>query len=438
MKRVFLILFAGVLAMNITFAQTPQQLLDAAKKATKSGDIKKEKLAEVEKIVEDALKAPENQTNAEAWLAKGKFFIAKGKLDEGAKALAQITGKPPKLEYLDAGLNASKALLQAMKLNKDPKLTKDIAKNLADAVSYSTTYATEYTNVKDYATAYENFKTALEGHDALAAAGQKTPFEKPDVLNQQIYFAGMLGFYSDKVKDAQPLFERMLANKIDSVFVYSALYKLKKDAGDKEGSLKILEQGRKRYPDESQLLFNEINYYLEAGQLDALITKLKEGIQKEPKNTGLYFTLGNVYDQIAQKEKDPAKAEENTKEAMVWYNKTLELDPENADAQYSIGAFYYNKAAKFSQEMKKLESDFSKAGQKKFEDAEKLMIAEFDAALPYFKKAEMADPNNQNTLIALKEIYARKNDIKTSKEFKDRLENVTSGGKNEKSFFKGN
>jgi tetratricopeptide (TPR) repeat protein len=202
--------------------------------------------------------------------------------------------------------------------------------------------------------------------------------------------------------------------------------------------LKILEQGRKRYPDESQLLFNEINYYLEAGQLDALITKLKEGIQKEPKNTGLYFTLGNVYDQIAQKEKDPAKVEENVKEALVWYNKTLELDPDNADAQYSIGAFYYNKAAKFSQEMKKLESDFSKAGQKKYEEAEKAMIAEFDAALPFFKKAEMADPNNQNTLIALKEIFARKNDVKASKEFKDRLDNVTGGGKNEKSYFKSN
>jgi tetratricopeptide (TPR) repeat protein len=433
MKRVFLILFAGVLAINTNFGQTPQQLLDAAKKATKGADIKKEKLAEVQKIVDDALKAPENQSNAEAILAKAKLSISKCKLDESQKALAQITGKPAKPDYLDAGLDAIISLLQAHKLNKDPKLAKDILKNLSDAAGYADFYARTYTDSKNYVKAYENFKGTLDAHDALVAAGQKTPFEKPEVLSQQIYFTGMLGFYSEKLKETQPIFERMLTNKIDSVFVYSALYRLKKEAGDKEGSMKILEQGRKRYPEESSLLFSEINYYLEAGQLDVLITKLKEGVQKEPKNPSLYFTLGNVYDQLAQK--DPAKADENTKEAINWYNKTLEIDPKHADAIYSIGTFYYNKAAKFSQEMKKLESDFSKAGQKKFDEAEKAMLAEFDVALPYFQKAEAADPNNSNTLVALKEIYARKNDLKMSKEFKERLDNITAGTKNAKSYF---
>ena len=190
-----------------------------------------------------------------------------------------------------------------------------------------------------------------------------------------------------------------------------------------------------KFPDDAQLLFTEINHYLKAGKLEVLIDKLKGGIAKEPKNVSLYFTLGNVYDNLSQKETDPAKIEGYAAEAMVYYKKTLEIDAKNSDAIYSIGASFYNKAAQFSKEMKKLESDFSKEGQKKYEAAEKLMIAEFDKALPYFKKAESINPNDQNTLIALKEIYAKKNDMSLSKEFKTRLETIQGGGKIAKAYF---
>jgi hypothetical protein len=59
----------------------------------------------------------------------------------------------------------------------------------------------------------------------------------------------------------------------------------------------------------------------------------------------------------------------------------------------------------------------------------------FDQALPYFQKAESLDPNDTNTLIALNEIYARKED-ELSLEFKKRLDTVRSGGKNASSHFK--
>ena len=432
MKRVIIVLIAGLFTFT-TFAQTPQALVEAAKKATK-GDIKKEKIAEVEKIVDDALKAPENEANADALLSKAKLMIAKAKIDDTDRALMEITKKSFKAAYTSSGLEAAKASLSALKNNKDPKAVKDIAKTMTDAAGYLSNYAQDFIDNKDYASAYASFIASMNINDALKAAGQKGTLEKLEDYNKQLYLAGLLAGYAGKEKEALPLYEKMLAAKQDSSFVYTALYKSKKEAGDKEGALQILEAGRKRYPEETSLLFAEINYYLEMGKLDVLIDKLKEGIAREPKNTTLYFTLGNVYDNLAQK--DPAKTEEYAKESLVWYEKTLELDPKNADAVYSIGASFYNKAAKFSQEMKKLESDFSKAGQAKYNDAEKLMLAEFEKALPYFQKAESFDPNNQNALIALKEIYARKNDLTMSKEFKTRLENISGGAKNEKSYFK--
>ncbi|MFK8164460.1 MAG: hypothetical protein AB8H12_18590, partial [Lewinella sp.] len=57
-------------------------------------------------------------------------------------------------------------------------------------------------------------------------------------------------------------------------------------------------------------------------------------------------------------------------------------------------------------------------------------------ALPYFQKAEMTDPNDLNTLIALKEMAARSDQYEVSNEFKARIETIQRGGKVEKSYYK--
>ena len=434
MRRFLICFVAGILSISTINAQTPQQLLEAAKKATKS-DLKKENIASAQKAVDDALNASENQSSFEAYLYKGKLNIGLAKLDEAGRQLAQITQKQYKSEYPKSATDAASALLTALKNAKDPKATKEIVKVITEAAAYTNNYGSELSELKDYVGSYESFKAGLDIHDALKAAGQKGTLEKIEDYNRQLYLVGLLAGYADKTVEAKGIFEKMLATKVDSSFVYTSLYTLyKKDDPDK--ALSVLQEGRKKYPKESSLLFSEINYYLEKGKMEELLDKLKEGIEAEPNNLSLYFTLGSVYENLASKTTEEAKATEYTNEALNWYKKTLEKDPNNADALYAMGAYYYNKAAKFSQELKKVESDMSKAGQKKYDDLMKLMLAEFENALPFFQKSESQDPNNQNALIALKEIYARKNDLNLSKEFKNRLETVTGGGKNATPYFK--
>ena len=202
--------------------------------------------------------------------------------------------------------------------------------------------------------------------------------------------------------------------------------------------MKILTEGRAKHPDDSGLLFAEINVYLKKGKLDELTDRLKQAIVKEPTNIGLYVTLGNVYDnlyQTATKDKDDAKAKEYFELAKSYYTQATEKDPKNVDAVYSLGALYYNKAAVRTQEMNAMPDDFSSAGLKKLQAMKDEVMALFDQALPYFQKAESLDPNDMNTLIALNEIYARKED-ELSTEFKKRLDTVKEGGKNATSHFK--
>ena len=111
-------------------------------------------------------------------------------------------------------------------------------------------------------------------------------------------------------------------------------------------------------------------------------------------------------------------------------------DPKYVDAYYSVGALYYNRAALLTKQLNTLADDYSKEGLKKYEALKVKILAEFELALPHFQKAESIDANDVNTLIALKEIYARQNKLDISTEFKDRLEKVQAGGKNASSYFK--
>ncbi len=46
----------------------------------------------------------------------------------------------------------------------------------------------------------------------------------------------------------------------------------------------------------------------------------------------------------------------------------------------------------------------------------------FEKALPYFLKADDLNPKDFNTILALKESYAKKDDFENSNKYKSRLE----------------
>jgi tetratricopeptide (TPR) repeat protein len=81
------------------------------------------------------------------------------------------------------------------------------------------------------------------------------------------------------------------------------------------------------------------------------------------------------------------------------------------------------------------ELGMSKEDQKMYDslkvESEKL----FEKALPYFKKAESLEPNDRNTLIALREIFARMNEYEKAQELKVRMERISSGETLEESYF---
>ena len=180
------------------------------------------------------------------------------------------------------------------------------------------------------------------------------------------------------------------------------------------------------------MLFAEINYYLKAEKLDELTDRLKQAIRQEPNNMSLYVSLGNVYENLQQREikaKHEDLAAEYFEEARKYYTQAIEKDNQSQEAHYMLGALYYNKAAAIGQEMA------AETDQQRYKVLSDQMLTLFDQALPQFQKAESLNPNDLNTLLALSEIYARQKNER-SLEFKKRLDILKGGGRNEAPYFK--
>ncbi len=288
----------------------------------------------------------------------------------------------------------------------------------------------------DYDAAYKNFAAIIDADKILKENKAESTLTDDEKINDLKYTVATTAKISGHNEVALKLFEELLAAGYEKAGIYEGLFNLLADT-DMDAAYKYLATGREKYPDETSLLFAEINYYLKLNKLEELIDKLKLAVEKEPDNASIYSTLGNVYDQLYQKEaeaKNTEKAEEYFNKALEQFNLALEKKPDYFDAIYSIGALYYNKAAAITVEMNEI-TGWDKASIAKSKELKAKADEEFAKALPFFQKAEMINPNDANTLIALKEIAARNNNFELSNEFKARLEKVQAGGKNETSYF---
>ncbi len=438
MRKFLLSALAVALSVFTLTAQDGEKALKDATKALNSykldNEANKSKLAEAREAIEIAVaNAPSNAT-AKAWLTKGEIYNAAANADMTAKLLDP--NAPTTAE--NAGMEAFTAFKKAMELASKKFETKDALKGLAESFSHLSNLGVAKYESGEYEGAYSAFNAGLEIHEILKANGEKSSLDNPDDLNNQSYITGLAALNAGKMDAAKAHFSKLYDMSYDKAMVYDAMYQIKMSEGDEKGALAVLEAARQKYPDEISLLFTEINHYLKANRLEELIGKLKLAIEKEPDNISLYTTMGNVFDNLSSKMReagDNAKGDEYFNESVKYFQTALEKDPNNVDANYRLGVLFYNNAAALSKELNELANDYSKEGTKKYEIKKQEVFAQFDKALPYFQKAEQYNPNDLNTLIALKEIYAKKDDLATSSEFKKRLENVQAGGKNDKSFF---
>lgn len=431
------LLILGVLAVGTAQEDDPSRAYKKAKRALGAYNLdpnaNSDKLDEAIDMIIIATNDATLAADADTWNTSGSIFLELANRDYKKR----LMGDTLPAQHPNAARDGYNAYKKALSLSEKKYQKTDALTGISALIGFLNNQAISEYQLENNAAAFESFSRVVEAHQVLTKEGEKSPLEEKQVKDA-MFSAAVTGMLSDKKQESLEFLNILMEGKYENPYIYDLMYNayLEKDS---EKAISYLEAGRKMYPDDVSLLFTEINHYLREGRMDELTGKLKMAIEKEPGNKSLYLTLGNVYDNLFQKAleaKDNAASEKNFDLALEHYQKALSFDAKYTDAIYSIGALYYNKAAVYTQELSKLADDYSKEGLKKYDALKEKVNAEFDKALPYFQDAERVNPNDLNTLVALKEIYARKNDLEMSNEFKVRLERIQNGDTNATSYFK--
>lgn len=444
MKKLLFFILSLFLAYGSSIAQDAEQAYKNAKKAygqaaTAENEKRSEKLEEARQQI-DIATAGINQFDAKelpkVWLKSAEIYSDLAKTDY---TFLNLSGGAYTVLYPDASTKAYNAYLAALQV---PDLKKFNKTEALDGLKTLSTFLSNdglsAFNNKEYKKAYESF-TAVANIDHLLSQDNQPPlFDSAVKRNDHLYVTGMSAFAAEMYPESKAIFEQLMNANYESAGVYDSMFKIYLQEGKNEEALAILEKGREKFPEDEILRVSEINYYLQANKLDVLTGKLEAAIKADPTNVTLYATLGHVYDNLSQREYEAGNiemSEKNFNLALQYYTKALEIDGNHFNTIYNMGALYYNKAAQVTRELIQIEGDYSAAGLRKSEAKRAEMMQLFDKALPFFQRAESIEPSDIGTLSALKEIYARKDNLDMAEEFKSRMEKVQSGGTIDTAYF---
>jgi tetratricopeptide (TPR) repeat protein len=424
MKNYLLFALSFILLSGYVSGQDAKKLLKNASKNLGKYNLdpvaNKDLLLASVDLVNQAFTIEAAKSDPEAWNMKGQIYneIAKAEMNR------KVVEPEYKLATPDAGIVAQESFKKGLDLATKKSHTKDALTGLREGEDFINNIAITFFQEQDYKSAFLNFAATLHTHQILIANATASRLDDAFLKADQIFYTGVCAYFSDDREKSVPYFEELYKAGDTQPLVYEALFTINTEK-DEAKAMTYLDAGRKAHPDDSGLLFAEINYYLRTGKLDQLVEKLKAAIEKEPDNVSVYTTLGNVYDQLNQKErteKNVEKADEYFELAYSYFKQALEKEPNNFDAVYSQGALYYNKAASMTALLNEVANDYTSAGTKKYNAIKAEMDGYFEQALPYFLKAEELNPKDINTMIACREIYARMGDLDKSAAYKEKIE----------------
>ena len=196
---------------------------------------------------------------------------------------------------------------------------------------------------------------------------------------------------------AEPL-QRAIDTGAESAEAYIYLGRIYLSSQDRaDDALTVLEQGRELFPDNEELQTELLNAYVRAGQTDRAIGAYEARITAEPDNPLYRYNYGSLLLQA-----------ERYDEAIEQLEQAIELDAQNANAYYNLGAAYQNKAASFNARIAELEDAGAAQAEVEAVIAERAEL--LNEALPNLERAralsEGAGEDASSICQALFQVYA--------------------------------
>ena len=246
---------------------------------------------------------------------------------------------------------------------------------------------------ENYQDAYNSFVSAVEMFEVI---GQKDTL----AMYNAALSADRLNHYDDAIKYYKECAE--LGYKPDVSYQSLIAVLNKKHGGPSDEAFQYIQEGKKKNPGSIALIIEELNYYLAKGESEKAQASLEEAIKKDPDNTVFLNNMGLTFSELAakyHKEEKHDEAEVFAKKSIDAFEKTLAIDPNHADANFSLGLLYVSEAFELMNLITELKDEALYAKEKKRGNEY------FEKSIVYLKKAHELNPKDVNTLKLLKSVY---------------------------------
>ncbi len=219
--------------------------------------------------------------------------------------------------------------------------------------------------------------------------------------------------------EALKRYQQCISIGYDRAEIFRYASSLQKRGGDLSGAIATTQAGRKRHPNDKELMLDEVAFLQEAGRVAEVETSVAEALQKDPGNCVLHSLQASIFEGKADPKGGTKPAE---LEMYKWYDaaetsykKSIECDPKFFDSYFNIGVLYNNRAA-YEYEKANNEKDDAKY-QKLKKTADDIYVK----AIPYFEQAHELKPDDRPTIAQLKTLYAKAQNTAKFEEMKKLL-----------------
>lgn len=397
MKRIAF--FSLVLILSSLMLQAQRSKVTSGILALDSGD----PLEAISKIEEGIQDKSQFEGRKAKHLAKGYYYLAKAYLT----AVEDTTVDVSMLE--DPTLKAAEYYQMAMD-HPDKKIYENdaVLNNVGERIWYMLySRGIETFNNREYVTALDYFEAATEA--------------KPDFfLNQRMLGSTYLLLADERTKAGEnEQAQQDTANSIEALEAALTIFEEKYYEGEDEEALAVLRGGQEFQQDSGQISYTvqqlALLYDQQGESLKALET-IERGLAIAPEDKDVKRMELNIYQNNPNllekaKEKFEAAIQEDPDDLAVkmayasllerngeaeyaqqLYQEAYDVDPDNLQANYGLGAFYVNRAAELSQEKAEM------TGEEEVAEIDERILALLKKAYPYIKKLHELQPDEPEWL----------------------------------------
>ena len=368
-RKVTLVLLVLMSALTFGCAQTSN-----VRGADRLSDASKPDYPGARNLIQQALENPETKDDAKTWYTAG-LIEERAFTGENQKSLKN---EPQDLASMYKALLAMhEYYTKTYEIDHQPndkgKVRPKFEKKISKAYEENLLY---YINAGGYYMEQKDFKNALKAFQAFREIKRSPLFEgekiaQPDSNSMMVDFFAIITAYQAGDKQLAIQYgEELKGNGYRQNEVYQILAQTYIEEGDTANYITTMREGLKLFPKEPYYSVNLINTYIVQNKYDEARTFLTQAIELNPENPQLYDVMGKLYE------------ESNEEEAIKWFSKALEVDPNYVESLCNLGRIYYNEAVEVSDK----EEGGMAAAQKK-------RTALLNKALPYLEKAYSINPD---------------------------------------------